>query len=214
MLPPIVSLQAWARASLNHSDYDHHSVTDIRLAPASPALIWGALMMVALFAACTTAWVSRNSSSERIVASDGEGLRREVALLAEQRTQLLDRVSRLERGVGELKIAARATEVDVTGSIAHSVKTAPSGTFALSLGPDVSVEAVRRRWAALVARYPQSLAQLTGRAAKGQDGQGAYDLVAGPFATRSEAERACATLADQGFPCDTTVFAGEPLATP
>ncbi|MET0312993.1 MAG: SPOR domain-containing protein [Hansschlegelia sp.] len=199
---------------MNHSDYDDHSVTDIRLAPPSPVLIWGALMMVALFSAGATAWISRNSSGERIVASDGEGLRREVAVLAEQRTQLLDRLNRLERGVGELKIAARATDIDVTGSLGRGVKHSPTGTFALSLGPDVTVDAVRRRWAALVARYPQSLAQLSGRAAKAQDGQGVYDLVAGPFATRSDAERACATLADQGFPCDTTVFAGEPLTTP
>lgn len=200
---------------VSHHHYEEPSVTDIRLAPPSPALIWGAMMIVALFAAGATTWISRNSTTERIIASDGEGLRREVAALAQQRDQLADRMARLERGVGEMKLAAaRSVDNDVTGSIPRAPKPAPTGAFAVSLGPDVSVDAVRRRWTALVARYPQALSALSGRAAKADDANGVYDLVAGPFGTRSDAERACTTLADQGFACDTTVFAGEPLAKP
>ncbi|HEY0291385.1 MAG TPA: SPOR domain-containing protein [Hansschlegelia sp.] len=199
---------------MNHRSIDDRPAAVTRLSPVAPTVIWGALMTVAVAAAAATAWTARGEARERMVASDQDlQLKREMAALAAERTELAERLGRLERGLGELKLAARAsTGGDVTGSIGHTPETR-TGAFAVSLGPDISMDAVRRRWSALVARYPQALAQLTGRAVKSDDG-GVYDLVAGPFTTRAEADGLCATLADQGFACDTTVFAGEPLARP
>ncbi|GLK66867.1 SPOR domain-containing protein [Hansschlegelia plantiphila] len=200
---------------MNHRSIDDRPAAVTHLSPVAPTVIWGALMTVALAAAAATAWSARGEIRERMVASDqGLQLKREMAALAAERAELAERLGRLERGLGELKLAARAsTRGDVTGSIGHTPETR-TGAFAVSLGPDVSMDAVRRRWSALVARYPQALARLTGRAVKSDDDGGVYDLVAGPFTTRAEADGACATLADQGFACDTTVFAGEPLARP
>lgn len=205
---------------MDHSQYDEQLVTEIRLAPPAPTVIWGALMVVALCAAGATVWQSQTTAGERLVASsDARDVKRNVAGLVEHSDQLTDRMSKLERGLGELKIAAQASS-DITGSV-RKVGTvtlapteAPGQNFAISLGPDVSVDAVRRRWTALVQRYPQALSKLNARAAKNDGAGGVFDLVAGPFATRPEADRACVTLADQGFACDTTIFAGEPLPRP
>lgn len=198
--------------------YDERRVSDRRLTPAGPALIWGALMTVAVAAAGASVWAARGASDERLVASaDTAALRRTVRDLTAQRDDFSERVARLERGLGEVKLAARAgAQNDVTGSIGRD-PTPPArpvdaggDRYGLDLGPDVSVEAVQRRWTALANRYPQ-LAKLQPKARKSADGHG-LDLVAGPFATSADAARACASLADQGFACDTTGYAGELLS--
>lgn len=179
-------------------------------------------MAVAVLAAGVTVWTAPNASTERLVsASGGSDVRQAVVDLTAQRDQLAERVARLERGLGDLQLAARPVKTtEVTGSIgrpAAPAPTAPSAgptAFAVSLGPDATIDAVRRRWTALAARYPQALSRLTPRALKPDGGTEVYDLVAGPFATRADADRACSTLADQGFACDTTIFAGEPLGRP
>jgi len=203
---------------LDYRHYDERAHSEEGLSPASPAVIWGALMVVAIAAASVTAWTAGGAPAERLIAADGsQELRRSVRELTAQRDELAERVARLERGLGELKLAAVAVAggaPEVTGSIRRPAAPDERGQqFAVSLGPDASIDAVRRRWGALAARYPQALAKLTPRALR-QDGGSLVDLVAGPFASRAEADQACATLADQGFACDTTIFGGEPLMRP
>ncbi|RXF75025.1 SPOR domain-containing protein [Hansschlegelia zhihuaiae] len=200
--------------------YDER-VDDRRLGPVAPAVVWGAVMVAALAGAGAVTWrgVADPRSSERLVAAPEErALRLEVARLAAERETLSNRLAALERGVGELKIAARNAQApETTGSVARVVTTIPEprpGGFALSLGPDVSIDAVRRRWSALVGRHPQVLARLSPRAQRSQATPGLYDLVAGPFPNRTDAERACATLAEQGLACDTTTYAGDPVGRP
>jgi len=201
---------------LDYRHYDERPHSEDGLSPASPAVIWGALMVVALAAAGATAWTARGAPTERLIAADGsQELRRNLRELTAQRDELAERVARLERGLGELKLAARAgASPEVTGSIRKpAIPEAKGEQFGVSLGPDASIDAVRRRWGALSARYPQALGKLSPRALR-QNGGALVDLVAGPFATRAEADHACATLADQGFACDTTIFGGEPLMRP
>ncbi|MFL1875356.1 SPOR domain-containing protein [Hansschlegelia beijingensis] len=203
---------------MDYRHYDERAHSEEGLSPASPAVIWGALMVVAIAAASVTAWTAGGAPAERLIAADGsQELRRSVRELTAQRDELAERVARLERGLGELKLAAVAVAggtPEVTGSIRRPAAPDERGQqFAVSLGPDASIDAVRRRWGALAARYPQALSKLTPRALR-QDGGSLVDLVAGPFASRAEADQACATLADQGFACDTTIFGGEPLMRP
>ncbi len=200
---------------MDYRHYDERAHSEEGLSPASPAVIWGALMVVAIAAASVTAWTGGGAPPERLIAADGsQELRRSLHELTAQRDELAERVSRLERGLGELKLAAAVGAPEVTGSIRRPAAPDERGQqFAVSLGPDASIDAVRRRWGALSARYPQALAKLTPRALR-QNGGPLVDLVAGPFASRAEADQACATLADQGFACDTTIFGGEPLMRP
>lgn len=197
-------------------DYDE-SVEDRRFAPAPPTVIWGSLMVVALAGASVTLWRAPTQSAV-VTAEAGEvAVRRDLARLTAERDALATRVTALERGLGEIRLAQRATEPDVTGSIGRGAPAPTIQTvkpvFGLSLGPDASLDAVRRRWSALAARYPQQLSRLTPRAQKG-DVAGVYDLVAGPFSSRSEAEKACGALADQGLGCDTTNYSGDLLVRP
>lgn len=197
-------------------DYDER-VEESRFAPASPAVIWGALMIAALAGAGASLWRAPGAGPTIAAEAAEITVRRDLARLTAERDALATRVAALERGLGEVRLAQRAAEPDVTGSIGRG---APAPTiqsvrpvFGLSLGPDASLDAVRRRWAALSARYPQQLARLTPRAQKG-DVAGVYDLVAGPFSSRSDAEKACTALADQGLGCDTTNYSGDPLVRP
>lgn len=205
---------------MNHNRYDE-PVESRRLAPAQPAVIWGALMIAALAGAGVTAWrgPGPEAAGERLVAaSDDNALRQNVARLAAERDELRGRLASLERGVGELKLAARsAMAPETTGSIGRPQPASPEprgGGFGLSLGPDASLEAVKRRWTALSARHPQLLAKLAPKAQRSSEGPGVYDLVAGPFANRGEADRTCAALAEQGLACNTTSYVGDPIGRP
>lgn len=205
----------------------HHYDDEVeirRFAPAPAAVIWGALMVASLAGAATVvlrAPVGPQVDASLQAAVEERALRRDVARLSSQRDELAGRLASLERAVGEVKLAQRSSEPDSTGSInrPQQAPASPSPTaakpagFALSLGPDASIDAVRRRWTALQARYPQQLARLAPRAQR-SGAPGVFDLLAGPFASRAEAERACAALAEQGLACDTTDFVGDPIGRP
>lgn len=199
-------------------DYDQ-GVEIRRFAPAPPTVIWGAVMAAALAAAGATVWrAPAGPSVDQALqaAAEDRALKREVGRLAAERDQLAGRLASLERGLGEVKLAQRSVEPETTGSIGRPQTPAPvakPGGFGLSLGPDASLDAVKRRWTALSARYPQQLARLAPRAQKG-GAPGIYELVAGPFANRAEADRACAALAEQGLACDTTDYTGDPIGRP
>lgn len=203
--------------------YDEEPELVRTLSPASPVVIWGALMVAALAGAGATVWRSGPAAAPETrlyaTASEDAALKRDVARLAAERDELSARLATLERGLGEMKLAMRDPAPETTGSIARPAAAAPAapaetrGAFGLSLGADASMEAVRRRWTALAARYPQALARLTPRAQR-SNVPGVFDLVAGPYVSRTEAERACGSLAELGLACEATAYSGDPLSRP
>lgn len=200
--------------------HDYDDGVDVRrFAPAPATVIWGALMVASLATASFTVWraPAAPATDESLqAAAEDRALRRDVARLETQRNELAARLAAIERAVGEVKLAQRSSEPETTGSIARpqpAPSTQKTGGFALSLGPDASLDAVKRRWTALAARYPQQLARLAPRAQK-SGVPGVYDLLAGPFASRADADRTCAALAELGLACDTTDYAGDPIGRP
>jgi hypothetical protein len=191
-----------------------------RFERAGPAVVWGAVMAAALLGAGAVIWRSHGAGETARLVAAAEGreiaaLGQDVRRLALEREELADRLARLERGVGELKLAAQSlASTETTGSIARPAAAAKGGAFAVSLGPDANIDAVRRRWTALAARHPGVLAKLSPRALRSEVGAGVFELVAGPFASAADAGRACASLAEEGLACDTTSYAGEPIARP
>lgn len=190
------------------------AIADRRFAPAAPALVWGLLMTTAIAGAAATVWLgSRHSQTSAAVARRDDTLHREVARLSAERQALAARLALLERGVGELKLAQRGVADPVsTGAISRSAP-AIDRKFGLTLGTEESPEAAKRRWDAVLARHPNQLGRLAPLARR--DGSASrWDVVAGPFATRGEAEVGCVALAEQGLACDITDYAGEPIARP
>lgn len=178
-----------------------------RLDRPTPPMVWGVVMAAALAAAGFAAFrgAGHEGAMAEASAQQVERLEREVRRIAAERDDLSRRMASLERGVGELKIAAIAQRPpDTTGSIATG-----AGAFALALGVEMSAEAARRRWGALGARYPRALSGLSLRLTRRPGG--AVELLAGPFASSEAAARACAELAGPATPCDPAPFIGEPL---
>ena len=208
---------------MNRSPYEEEVEVPV-LSPATPAVVWGALMAVALLGAGATIIRSHQvAKEERLVSTSNDAsLQRDVAQLVAERDALAGRLASLERSFGEMKLASRASSgPETTGSVGRSRTAAwteggraEAKGFGLMLGPDASYEAIRRRWTALSARYPQQLGKLSPRAQRSVEAPNVFDLVTGPFATRAEADRACAALADEGLACDTTVYAGDPIGRP
>ena len=193
---------------------DGDAIADRRFAPAAPALVWGLLMTTAIAGAAATVWLgSRSPLSSVAVARADVSFRRDVARLTAERAALAGRLASLERGVGELKLAQRGVSDPVsTGSISRG-GLAIERKFGLILGTEASSEAAARRWDAVLARHPKQLGRLAPLAR--QDGSSSrWDVVAGPFASRGEAEVGCVALAEQGLACDITDYAGEPIARP
>ena len=210
---------------MNRSPYDEE-VETYNLAPAAPTIVWGALMAVALIGA--TATVVRSSGQaghERLVASTNErNLQGEVTKLSQERDDLSGRLAALERSFGQYRLATRAAGgPETTGSISRPQSSdaafavarpaTEGGQIGVTLGRDGTAEEIRRRWASLTARYPQQLNRLSPRSPR-NPASGLVSLVAGPFATRADASRTCAALADAGLACDTTSYAGDPIGRP
>lgn len=194
--------------------HDDGAISDRRFAPAAPALVWGLLMTTAIAGAAATVWLGSRSPEMSVAdARADQALRREVARLSAERDALSGRLASLERGVGELKLAQRGvTDPVSTGSISRAVPAADQ-KFGLILGTEASSEAAARRWEAVLARHPKQLGRLAPLARR-EGSAGRWDVVAGPFATRGEAEVGCIALAEQGLACDITEYAGEPIARP
>ncbi|MFC3693715.1 SPOR domain-containing protein [Chenggangzhangella methanolivorans] len=217
---------------MNRSPYDEE-VETYNLQPAAPAIVWGALMAVALVGAAAT--VMRSSGQdrqERLVASDDRSLQSEVAKLSTERDELAGRLASLERSFGQFRLASRAAGApETTGSIARPQQSAAAttpgtvpyvvvdpadagGPIGVLIGHDGTTDEIRRRWSSLASRYPQQLGKLSPRIQRTGGGTGLVSLVAGPFASRADADRACTTLADAGLACDTTGYAGDPIGRP
>ncbi|WP_020178389.1 SPOR domain-containing protein [Methylopila sp. M107] len=198
-----------AKRQYDDAVYDE-TAQDKRLSPAAPALIWGFLMAASIGCAGFTVWRASHMPEQRLIAAGDEALRRDMARLSAERDALSVRLAALERGVGDMKVAQRASDPETTGSV-QKPAAASGARFALSLGMEPSLDAAKRRWAALSARFPQQLARLSPRVQREQGPKPMFDLVAGPYTSRVEAEQICGLLAEQGLACDTTDYTGDPL---
>lgn len=93
---------------------------------------------------------------------------------------------------------------------------APTQTqFAVELGEDQTVEALKARWAALQAQHGDLLAGLDTRHAPAAEGAATpgqkLRLLAGPFSNAADAVTLCLRLKSADLACKETVFAGERL---
>ncbi len=86
--------------------------------------------------------------------------------------------------------------------------------FAVDLGGDTSVEALRALWATMRGNHPAlaNLKPLVSIRDGGKPGVVELRLVAGPLANAAAAARICALLALNHVACQTAVFDGQRLA--
>jgi hypothetical protein len=105
-----------------------------------------------------------------------------------------------------------------TGSIGSApitfgepVVTRSTTNFAVQLGAGRSMEVLKLSWSLLLDQHGEALATLQPRLIAPRTDGGSYRLVAGPFETRTEAEKMCVAMALSRNKCFSTVFMGEPL---
>ena len=88
---------------------------------------------------------------------------------------------------------------------------AQATVFGVQLGAHPSLEGLRERWDRLREQHGGSLGALEPRIVPPRSGGGAYRLLAGPFATKAEADRACADIGLSRPGCFATPYVGTPL---
>jgi hypothetical protein len=107
-----------------------------------------------------------------------------------------------------------------TGSIAATepitfgepvVTPAARARFGVQLAAHPSLEGLRERWDRLRELHRGQLATLEPRIVPPRNGGGAYRLLAGPFATKAEANRACTEMGMARPGCFATTYTGTPL---
>jgi hypothetical protein len=103
-------------------------------------------------------------------------------------------------------VAAGPVAVSAAKSVAQAK---PRTATAVQIAAGPSVDALRLSWMLLSDRHSNVLKQLEPRFVS--DEPGVYRLVAGPFASPAEAQRACADLKARGASCQTSDFGGEAL---
>ncbi|MEQ1649777.1 MAG: SPOR domain-containing protein, partial [Hyphomicrobiaceae bacterium] len=103
---------------------------------------------------------------------------------------------------------AAASGID-TGSTTPAV-VKPSGPRALQLGSGPSLEAVKLNWNVLSQAHSPVLGSLEPRILPSADGR-AFRLLAGPFTSDADAQKACAQLKARGVSCRSTEYSGAPL---
>jgi hypothetical protein len=91
------------------------------------------------------------------------------------------------------------------------VTPAAQSQFGVQLGSHASLEGLRERWDRLRDQHRGQLAALEPRIVPPRSGGGAYRLLAGPFPTKAEADRACADMGLARPLCFPTPYAGTPL---
>lgn len=84
-------------------------------------------------------------------------------------------------------------------------------TYGIQIGAGGTVEALRGSWGKLVSKHADALSALEPRYFAPRSEGGKYRLVAGPFASKEEAEKACANMGIGRAGCFSTTFGGEPL---
>ena len=96
-------------------------------------------------------------------------------------------------------------------SFGEAVVTPAAPAFGVQLGAGPSLQALRLSWGQLVERHGATLASLEPRVVPPRADGGPYRLIAGPFASRSDADRACTEMGAKRNTCFSTTFFGQPL---
>lgn len=159
-----------------------------------------------------------------------------VKEISAERDKLMARLDALERQVGDVtaSIPQRATggpPIEPAPAAAPvlpplgGLSAAPAAEtsqlvqshFAVDLGADSSIEALRGRWSRLKAANPKefdALRPLISVRETGKSGMLELRLIVGPLADAATAARLCARLATAGkFYCEPAAFDGQRLAT-
>jgi hypothetical protein len=129
-------------------------------------------------------------------------------LNAEKPSPVKSQQSDIETGsVG--KTAAAPVGVAVSAPPPVKPASKPVGVY---LSSGASLDSLRLNWSVLTDRNGSSLKGLQPRYTKSGDANApAYDLLAGPVKSRTEAERVCQELAAQDVTCKVTIFGGNAL---
>lgn len=107
--------------------------------------------------------------------------------------------------------AANASAI-VTNSIEPKAAEPKSPPVAIVIGAGPSVDAVRLSWQLLQDGHAKALKSLEPRYVESNVEPGILQLLAGPFASREEATRACERLKARRLPCAVAnAFGGQPL---
>jgi hypothetical protein len=93
---------------------------------------------------------------------------------------------------------------------APKVTAAREQSYSVQVGAGPSLDALRLTWSVLMERHG-ALALLQPRFVAPRAGSGAYRLVAGPLASKADAERVCADMGVGRQGCLPTTAIGEPL---
>ena len=156
-----------------------------------------------------------------------------VHLLSADRDRLAVRLEQIERSMGDVT-ASITRERPIAPAAAPAIPTiaaappaqAPAAPhaaadsiatrteFAVDLGGDTSVEALRALWATMRSNHPAlaNLKPLVSIRDGAKPGVVELRLVAGPLANAAAAARICALLAVNQVGCQTAVFDGQRLA--
>lgn len=160
-----------------------------------------------------------------------DGTQQEPALTPEGKDKAAHKAS-------ELRPAADAHEVPAlvavgqpaapieTGSIGSKAEPAPKAEivfgepivtpavqseFAVQLAAGATLQAMRQSWGQLAERHAGALGKLQPRVVAPRSEGGIYRLLAGPVATKADAERICAALGVGPKACFPTPYVGAPL---
>ena len=184
-------------------------------------------------AARSLARVAGELQALRQIAADTKidiaDIKTRMASQEERAGTLSDRMSAIEQRIvgtsgGAAVQGKQAAAQIVTGSLAPAA-AAPAGAsaaqfgqievtrgapVALQLATGNTVEALRLTWQLLSERHRAQLKSLEPRYVGGPGGT-TFALVAGPVATREEAQRLCGTFKARRVACTVADYAGEPL---
>ncbi len=152
-----------------------------------------------------------------------------VRALSADRDRLATRLEQIERSFGDIT-ASVTRERPVAPAILPAAAAPPAQAlvapraavdsiatrteFAVDLGGDTSVEALRALWATMRGNHPAlaNLKPLVSIREGAKPGVVELRLVAGPIANAAAAARICALLAINHVACQTAVFDGQRLA--
>jgi sporulation related protein len=126
--------------------------------------------------------------------------------------------SAMEQGKMGAAPAAAQPKLE-TGSISGSPsnitfgepQVTPAQPYAVQLASGPSLDALRMSWLALRDQHGNALGSLQPRYVAPRGGTGIYRLVAGPLASKADAEKVCADMGLTRNDCFATTLAGKPL---
>lgn len=153
-----------------------------------------------------------------------------VATQEERTITVVDRVNAIEQRIATSApaplpgpAAKQGAAPIVTGSVAQvaapagaaaaqfgQIEVTRAAPVAIQLATGASVEALRLTWTLLSERHKAQLKALEPRYVGNAEGT-VFALVAGPVATREEAQRMCVAFKQRRVSCTIADYAGEPL---